>query len=663
MDNISFFSRTIYVLKKHIQLLKSIMLAGGICMCSLLGYSQSVSYSFDEKVIVADSLNMPQSTIAKTIISVLPELLERPSEYTINDFQIKVNDMAVDYAVDAVLTQIRLCDIEKITVVESPIASYQNNSKSGAINIKLRKHSTKDKHFWGSVSTDASLPTEVSPKVSFGYDDDKFSVNSFLIGNYYDATYDEEGHTYNANGVETSNSLISEANTFRGNMTALFMNYKPSTKDELLMNVAYVYTDDKSDYSHRIQNVHTKYSKESNRKNFNALFKYTHNFTSSSLLEFSVQNMYQPVSEDDRYEEETAMDKSNNDNLYGHLMVKFSLLPSASKYKSTLAIGTNGNIVFGKKDTNHDFLQDPDKGHFFSDKSHSRGLTPFVESENFLGQLRVKLMANLPYYCYDYHREGFGHMNKDNVDFGAKLMTEWHFKKNHILRFIADRQSNRPSETMVYPYLVFASSNIHNLGNKDLKNEHSVECTAEYVFKHKWDDHSLFMTIGTSYNHVNNVIHSELNLSGDDNYITYKNAGCSNIFTGEFMAMYSYKCMSLTLTSDYYNNSLKSEGGDDYYRYFNIVLMPTFKTQDNWMGSLRLKYFSPVSTKGYRKGGCSAVSFQLGKSWGGFNVHAYGNLSLSGRTTDIVYNWDLGHSETISSVQKNSIGFGVRYDF
>ncbi|GEM_PF-4767247 len=643
---------------------KTWMLAMGLCLTSVQAMAQAITYNFDTKVIMADSLTMPESTVAKHIVSMLPELLERPGVYTLNDYQVKVEDMPVGSAVDAVLTQIRLCDIEKIEVSESPIATYQNNSKSGSINIILRKRATPEKPYWGSASLDASMPLDLWPKLSLGYQKGKVMARTLLLGDLYRATYDTDTRTYDASENLLSESTTSDAERFWSNLEILFLNYNPTERDQLMMNVAHVQTSVKDELTETANHTAVTAEEKGRAHNLNVFMKYVHQFAPAAKLECIAQYQHNPGKSDDTYPNGfTHKDKQANE-VFAQVSGTIQLLPADSKYRSQLVVGAKGNLSLADTDADHQHTMLA-LTHSYCDQVRSRGCTPFVESENRLGQFRLKLSANLPYYHYDFRRKGSERMEKDNTDCTVKMIAAYDVTRNHTVRLIADRQSSRPAETNLYPHLMEDVTNTqYTLGNLGLKNLHSEEYTLEYFFNKKWGGHTLHVTLGGSYNHISNVVGSEQGTSADNtSYTTFRNVGHNHQFIGEFMARYTYKMVSVTLTSDYYNNQVRLNTGNDHYRYCNLVLMPTFKTKSNIMGSMRVKYCSPVNAAALHRGGCAAVSMQLGKSWGNLNVHAYGNWALSGRTTDITYLGQGGRVETTDDAFKNVIGAGVRYGF
>lgn len=623
-------------------------------------------------MIYADSLNMPESTIAAYIINILPEILERPRDFIASDYTVKVEDMPVGSAVDAILTQIRLCDIEKIAISESPLSSFQNNSKSGSINIILKQRDTEEKPYWGSASVDGAIPLDILPQFAIGYKKDKFKARVIALGETYNASYDTNTIEYDANGRILSNTTSSDRNKFWTNLATLFLNYKPTNKDELSLSTSFLHgnDDDEITTSEKGSQSTTNSTNNSKVKDFRTYLKYLHKFSANNEFNFEFQYNHHPTT-DGVIETLSTINKENKVNdICGQLKVKLSLLSPENKYKSFLFIGSNGNASFGSSFNDHrettatNTIVSSEK-HSSYDKIRSRGLTPFIEWENYFGPFKAKLWANLLYYHYDFQREGEERMEKDDTDFSIRLMTEWQFKEGQTLRFIADHQINRPTDMQIYPYLIEdVSSNSHIVGNFNLDNTVSNNFTLDYIYNRNWGESSLLLNASGSYNHISDVISAvTMEFNNGEKIQTFDNVGKNDMLVGMLMAMYKYKGFSVTLTADGYKNSMKLKSGTDHYRYFDIMLMPTFRTRTNWMGSLRLTYFSPVDTENLRKSSIGELSFQLGKSWGNFNVHAYGGLSLGGRTKDTHYGTDGSYKEVLAHTIKNSIGMGVRYSF
>lgn len=121
-------------------------------VCSLHAASQAIETSFDKKIIHTDSLNMPRNTSASGLLTLLPELLQRPGNFLLSNYDIQVEGMSVGDAADVALYQMQMVDIEKIEVVESPLSSYQNNGQGGSINIILRSAGKDNDRLWGSAN-------------------------------------------------------------------------------------------------------------------------------------------------------------------------------------------------------------------------------------------------------------------------------------------------------------------------------------------------------------------------------------------------------------------------------------------------------------------------------------------------------------------------------
>jgi len=649
----------IYIHKK-MKLFPLLMLTVVLGITSLNGWAQPVSVYFEKKVIYADSINMPESTIAEYIISIMPEMLERPGEYSINDYKVYVEDMPVDNAIDAVLTQIRLCDIKTIEIKDSPLSCFQNESKSGSINIILKRRNTDAKPYWGSVSWDITTPTNICPSASFGFKKDKIMIRGMMYSDLYQATYETDNATFSDSGNPLSQATSSDTEKFWAHMATVLVNYNPSAKDNMSVHTSIIKSSTKEEIS--ITNPNKTKNIDNKTTTIQPYINYNHNFSATSKFRIEFLYRHNPQN-DDVYESGATIDKEKKvDEISGNIYLRLSLLPKDCKYKSFLDIGSTGSALFNNNTADH--IESADERHTSVDKVRSRGFSPYLKSENTFGNFRLKLTTNLDCYHYDFRREGSERMPRNKVQPAGKLITEWRTKKGQVFHIIGDHQNKRTSEAMIYPYLIEdAVSKQHILGNIDLENVTSNSFTLDYFDTELWGESSLTMSISSSVNHISNIIQGETKTSADGaSYKTYRNAGSNNILVGMFMAMYKYRKMSITLTTDYYNNFKKLDSGKDHYRYFIISLLPSFVTASKWMGSMQLKYFSPVNAKDMHLGSCAGVSFQLGKSWGNINVHAYGNISLTGRTTDIKYGTGQ-YTESTYYLTKNQAGIGIRYNF
>lgn len=131
-------------------------------LCLLVGLSVSaqsntiVEVSYDRKVIHTDSLALPSSINVGALLRLLPELLARPGDNTLSNYEVQIDGVSVGEAADDVLSIVQLEDVKRLEVNNSPTMSDLNNGQSGSINIWLRPLASKPQGVSGTTSLGAS---------------------------------------------------------------------------------------------------------------------------------------------------------------------------------------------------------------------------------------------------------------------------------------------------------------------------------------------------------------------------------------------------------------------------------------------------------------------------------------------------------------------------
>lgn len=633
-------------------------------------HAQAVKINFDNKVIYTDSLNMPDNSIAKFLVNILPDMLERPGESLINEYDIQIENMSVGNIMDGVLTQLRLADIEKIEVNESPLSTYMNNGQSGSINIFLRQRPNKDNGMWGSVSLDANAPMDIYPKLTLGYKNDKFSVRGLAFGDIYNATYDTENAAYQ-NGKLIGRSTASAKSKFWSNMVRVYMKYKPNAANEFNLNVSQVSS--KDDFTNTIDGDAKSRTTMTNKSTIlRVLTKYTHLFGANGKFETELQYIYEPSTKE---QGEIVLFEADNTKhtLAGKVEYKHLLTAAGMKNTSWLTLGINGNYAYtneAKKTTSNTAQLHMDPIPTYVSSYHDGTCTPYLRSENSLGRFRLKAEAQLQVKSYNIAMHTQDNYKKTKTDVLGKIMSEWHFTDDDFMRLILDRKLILPSNGQIFPFMYLDPASMKAIfGNDELKNTMSHQVKGEYFNYTKWGEHSLQLNVGLSYNNIRNIITSvteskELVYGGGTiPYTTYVNNGKSDLFNATIMALYSYKVLSLALAGNFFHNHKEVNNATNHHRYFNIMLMPSFHTHEGWEGALRLNYYSKVDEEYTTLGDCTTASFNFGKNWGRWNAHIYGSLALSGKTTNTVYPIENEYSTETFYLGKNVIGAGIIYRF
>lgn len=642
----------------------------------------AVKIDFDSKLIYVDSLSLPKSFKAIGILQILPEILERPGDVLASDYDIKINDMSVGDARDVVLSQIRLAQIEKIEVSESPLSTYNNNGQGGSINIFLRKKpADEDKKVWGSASVDYEYETDVTPFAQINYNDKKFSLIGLLMGEYYNSTI--PNYTYSEN--ETSKNTRKQ--DFRNQMARVYLNYCPTAKDNLTLGLSEVLSRTKYDCCTTLDGLYSSgYLDKENKTTLRALFNYKHTFGSRSKIEIETQYLYEPgENSNDDFIAKFDKEDDHSNSLSGKVEYTLGLLPVSNPDKINLVLGFSNNNSWKKNDYTFVFsdgyksqsqLLNPGT-YAYTIGDNSFHIMPYVNLEMTLGQFRIKAVGEYQFYRNDMsisksivYNKAMPDSRRDRSDFTGKLMFCWQLARHQHLRLILDRKLQRPSLSQIYQYYYYnPDADKCFKGNSSLTPMLSHEISLDYISDYSWDDRKFVLNAGVSYNHVSDVITSSsldnviVTKDGKDyqlECLTFVNSGKVRIYNADLMMMYSYKCFSLSFTGNVFHNDqiLESGEGKPHYTYYNMSLLPSLNLKNGWMASLDMLYYSKVTTTDYTLGDCLTAQLNIGKNFGRWNVHVLGRWTVTGKTKNeydsmVTENW----------LQRNAVGAGFMYRF
>ena len=623
-----------------------------LCACALFvpvkSNAQAFDVDFDLKVIHTDSLNLPNNTISKYVISLLPELLERPGDALINEYDIMIDGLSVGAAVDGVLTQLRVSEIEKIEINESPISSYYNNGQSGSINFILRKKTNPDKSIWGGVSTDVSMPFDILSKFTIGYEKPKFMARTLAFCDISNSTSKRDFSSY-SNGELLYNDH-SETNEKRfSDLARLYMTYKPTDKNEWQLNFSQVTLRDNATITNN-HDVATEQTTNNKNTILRTHLKYIHNFTPRSKFTGELQYVYNPSSL--IYEKFSIREKTNEHNLAGMMEYELKMLPLTSK--------NTANITFGMKFNNQFRNEDIQYG---IDKHYDRSFNPYIISKNRFGRFGIKAQADIQLYHYDFSLHNNVAYNKFVTAITGKIMTEYHLTKSQSLRLILDRKISRPSYMEICPENTADEPAMPMYGDPNLNNMQTHEVCLDYLASHRWDSQTLFFNAGASYINISDIIRIK-SVDGNIPYSTFYNNGKNNIINFNLMTHYSYKRFSLSATANIFHNHMKLENKLDHHYYHNLSIISAFTTANGWQTAVRLLYNSKVKTTNTTEGSNCTLSFNLGKTWGNLNIHTFGIVSLTGKSHNVVYsNNRQDRTESNYFLRHNAIGVGFDYKF
>lgn len=650
-----------------------------ILACTILSVmhvnAQAIKTDFDKKVIMTDSLNLPSNIRAITILSILSELLERPSQSLVSNYDIQIEEMSVGSATDVALSQLQIVDIEKIEITESPISSYKKNGQGGSINLVLRSAGRNNKKVWGSIGSSLTKTTGLDPQFSIGYKNDRFMIRGILMGDTENRNSDSQTVVFN-NNIFESNSVNEKEKKFKTQVASAFMQYELSKHDVLKLNVSETYTNSKEYETVDFNYPHTTTLKSSNT-NIQAQIKYEHDDNVGKLIA-NLQYGYMPRSDDYLYPSHyDYTDELESHHLSGKLAYKLYLLNRVNdkgiRQNANLEVGSNFNVVYTDENTK---LQDKLHSDYATEfvinpTDNSFYYMPYLSFDCSFGKLRLKSSFEFQRLKYDIKQSVTSFVDASNTITG-KLMAEWHFSPHKNLRLILNRSLERPKNEQLYPYKYFSPKDVEYInGNSELTPMLTHEIAIDYIADYNWDScNSLIINAGASINKVTDIINkvypSKVPSNGGFgtilNYATFENSGSDIVGSANFMALYSYKSFSLSFTGNVYNKLQENDNKSNHHTYYNLSIFPHFKLKDGWHGGAQLTYSSKVDQADGTLGDCAIANIGVGKAWKNFFVYLTQTMPFDTRTKDIKVS-GAKRTEKSYMMVENEVSLGFKYTF
>lgn len=635
-------------------------------------FGQAIETYFDKKIIHTDSLNLPRNTNALNLITLLPELLQRPGGNIFSNYNILIGGMSVGSTAEVALSELQIVDIEKVEVSESPISSYQNNGQGGSINLVLRSTGTfSDKH-WGSISITAGSTLDFAPQFSIGIRHKKFMLRGILLGETYN-TSDEIQTLHFDNDKFVNLSNLNRDKKLGTQLARSYMEYRISDHDLVKFDISEIFTHSRStditDYddgttlynslkSLNLQ-AHLLYSHGTSRNTFTAEMEYDH---VPSWKKYNVAG---------KYDYRNELDGDNLSGRIDYSTLLYNRQNARSICKGNLSVGINFKTTYGSETA------------YIDDKSVSGGETtrgvpqndtyyimPYMAFATTLGRFAFKASGEFQHFRYKFDRIGIQYSAISN-DFTGKLMAEWHFSDSQNLRFILDRKLQRPGSDQLYPYRTFSPERFEYIeGNPDLKPMMVHEFMIDYIGTYKLGDfQKIIFNAGASLSNITNIICDASpsqpaggGLGYIQQYRTFENLGNNKMSSANIMALYSNKAFSLSFTGNLYHKTLDENSGDDHYTYFNLSLYPYFKLKDGWHGGARVVYFSRVNQRAGSLGDCAIADMTVGKAMKKFFVYLTERVSMMKDCRDIASTGNR-RTEKKYHLVPNRVGIGLKYTF
>lgn len=648
---------------RHILLLVLLMIVSS-------AYSQAVKTDYDKKIIITDSLNIPGNTSASTVISLLPELLQRPGDYILSNYDVKIDGMSVGSAADVALLQLHIVDIEKIEVSESALSSYQKNGQGGSINLVLRsKGSSADDRFWGSVGMHGSTYRDLGQQINLGYKNKGLLVRGIVLGEMTNWGRDVVTSVYEDGGL-AKETTVSTDSRFRTELARAYLQYNITKQDQIKFSLSeiYSYSKNKNITNNDVENYVTGIDKN---LSVQANLSYRHSSRRSSLGA-SVEFGHKPSDKDKYVGDMYVVNKKKANTISGKVDYKTTLYDdvnaSGRKRKGELTIGVNFNTSLGSE------KEHIDKGETMINwdipQNDTRYIMPNATFNTTLGKLRMKVSGGWQYFSYDIERSGKPHSSVSN-DITGKFMAEWHFTNLRKVRFILDRKLKRPSSSQLYPFLTMNSDQTKYIeGNPDLKPMMVHEAMFDYIDTYNFGQgHQLVINTDISIRGITNIIGEEKSTRPDPvdestkaNFVTYVNRGSNTVTSANLMALYTYKAFSLSFAGNIYHKEADASSGGDHYTYYNLGLFPSFRIKNGWSGGARFVYYSHVSQRNTTLGDCAAADITVGKSINRLFFFLSKCFSFHKNSIDVTTSGSQ-RKEKKYEMLSSYTGIGVKYSF
>lgn len=584
------------------------LISASFLLVGLSAMAQSnsvVEVGYTSKVIHTDSLALPNNINVGALLRLLPELLERPGEYTLSHYEVQVDGVAMGEAADDVLSIVQLEDVERLEVNESPTSSDLNNGQSGSINICLRSLAKKPQGVSGIASLGVSSDFTLTPNLLLDYRGEKLSVRAMGFGEYFS----QQPESWQEGLISRT---LNEDERFRQQEVRASLYYRLDNSNDFALTLTEGTSHDRHEYDYEYDsNTSETYEMDMRQRErgvrLSSQLTYNHAFTTSRKLSASAKYSHNPSwmrTLRDDYGEEDGFSKFNND-WQAQLDLSDRLGFAQGRGSLSYKVGLKGSA----QNTNvYSFSYYADGEQHTDMHKDLQGLMPLTELTMAYGPLSMKLGAEYNWNSGD-----------EDDDWTGRLSMIWQMNSKNRLRFGFNRQ-------LRYPNILAHESGF------------------DYIGAFHWGRHELTTNVGTRL--------CRITLSqGKDRY-----------YVGNVMGIYQYnKCFFLSLTGNYYRRSVNGvDGKDGYYTNYNVSLMPSVIFSSGWRVAANVRFFSRVRTEGFHHKSNAILQVNGGKSWGAWSAYAFARTTM--RKWDELRNYELA-TVTYSQMNPATVGFGVSYRY
>lgn len=421
--------------------LASLLLSMLMSVAAWAQVSRPVEVNYETKVIYTDSLTLPHNINVGALLRLLPELLQRPGDYTLSNYDVQVDGVSVGEAADAVLSVLQLDDIERCVVSNSPTSSDLNSGMSGSINLCLRSIKSRPRGMSGKVAVGLTTERSTMADALFDYRGPKLTVRGMAFGESYAAS----GSTTMTQPIQLN---LSTDEAYRNQLARAMLTFRPNTRHELKLTLTeglsydrYTY-DDAPDAAQLppLGSVST-FTQRERKGQLTTRLSYGYALGKSHRLRVSAQHAYKP-----KHEWVTdPLDAVLSDKQSGKSEVKASVDLSGGTSWPTPACAVTYKVAAKT-----------------SYSASNTQVMPLAELTLRYGAVRTKAAVE-----YQFNKQG-------RSDWTGRMVMECRLSTANRVRLLLNRQLSRPS--MI-----------------------SHEVGIDYIANHVWHRHLLTLNTGVNY--------------------------------------------------------------------------------------------------------------------------------------------------------------------
>lgn len=637
--------------------MKQILFIALLFVISITGraeyHQHAISIQADKIVINTDSLGLPKSTTVVEILSILPELVERPSDYILQNYDIQINGKSVGSARDAVLQQIHLSDLKCVEVSENSFSNIANYGQGGSINLSL---CSAEDGLSGAVNAESSNEANISGGLRLENHSNKWIFHGIAtIENYMPKVF------YN-NAEETQYDKYRDFSEY----AAIFMEYSPNTKNLFKLNVSEVYTNNRTWEHYADNTINNNYNRVRNTNVFVGL-NYEHSFMSGSKICAEANYRYIPERTEKSF---GGFETSYNHlahNVYGEFKLEQNIIEPTTTKKTKLDFGVQYNFAKSKNNKENNNPTD----NILKTTESTYYARPYIKLDAQLNKWNFVVDIDYQHFSYKTkikdEKKNTGENLQKNLN--TQLVALYHINNNNMLRMRYIHSLNRPSSEQLFPYVFFdPTTQSSYIGNPSLNPAHQNAFDIDYGVNLSTSDYHLELKASVEYSHTYSMIYTVNN----EKYsaISYRNGGKTNLLMGDLGAEFRKGRFSAWLSGNIYHmiEDEKNDGNSFHKTFFNFLLRPVVNLGRGWITSMNVSYFSPITSDGMKIGKNCYGGIRISKSWRYFDAYIYGTQNLSGKedTEVISTNPETGITTTTYSYREymhSSFGAGVRYRF